>query len=244
MNKIHPTAIIGENVKLGNNNIISPFAVLEGNVRIGDNNFIGIGVNITNNVNIGNDNKIYNYVSIGNLGEMGSKGDIFNEQSKVQIGNNNTIREFSTINFPVRKSETTINNNCYLMSRTHVPHDATLMNNVVLATNSLIGGGCIIYDYAYIGLGAIVHQWINIGESAMIGLQAGITKNVPPFCVTVGVPGRIVNLNKVGAERRGFSNDEIIEASSKLKEILNNNYESDNPIIKTINNFIKNQTVK
>lgn len=239
MNKIHSTAIIGKNVILGDDNIISPNAVLEGNINIGNNNFIGIGVHITNNVVIGNNNKIYNYTSIGNLGEMGSKGDVYNENAKILIGNRNTIREFCTINLPVRKEATIINDNCYLMARAHVPHDAVIMNNVVMATNSIIGGGCVIHEYAYIGLGAVLHQWINVGESAMIGLQAGVIQDVPPFCIVVGAPGKVIKINKVGAERRGFSNENIIEATQNLNEILMRNYESNNPIVVKINSFLK-----
>ena len=220
LNNIHSSAIIGSNVKLGVNNTIGPNVIIEGNITIGDNNLIGVNTIISNNVVIGDGNKFIGAAFIGALGEMGTKGDIFLEDGLVIMGNNNTIREFVTVHSPVRKQTTKIGNNCYLMAKSHVPHDVEIGNNVVMATASLVGGGCVVHDYAYIGLGAISHQWISIGESAMIGLQAGVNVSVPPFCTVFGTPARIIGLNKVGAMRRGFSEQEVSEVEFNLKEIL------------------------
>lgn len=240
MNNIHPTAIIGAEVKLGENNTIAAHVILDGKISIGNNNFIGPNTVITNCVEIGDNNRIVGQCAIGSLGEMGTKGDIFVEDGKVIIGNNNVLREFITVNSPVRKKYTAIGNNCYLMARTHVPHDAELKNNVVMATNSLIGGGSVAYDYAYIGLGSITHQWVDIGESAMIGLQAAITKHVPPFCTVTGIPGKILKFNRTGAERRGFTTEILDEVDANFRSIIQGNYNTDNPIIKTITNHLNN----
>ncbi len=137
-NQIHKTAIIGNNVKIGVNNIIGPNALIDGKISIGDNNYFGPNSVIINNVIIGNGNRIDGSVSIGSLGEMGTKGDVFIEEGNVLIGNNNIFREFVTVNSPVRKASTSIGDNCYFMARTHIPHDADVRNNVVMATNSLI----------------------------------------------------------------------------------------------------------
>ena len=240
MNQIHKTAIIGPDVLLGENNTIGAYVILDGKISIGNNNIIGHNSVITNNVKIGNDNKIIGSASIGSLGEMGTKGDVFLEDGSVIIGNNNVLREFITVNSPVRKKYTIIGDNCYLMARTHVPHDAELKNNVVMATNSLVGGGSIVNDYAYIGLGSITHQWVDIGESAMIGIQAAVTKFVPPFCTVTGIPAKILKFNRTGAERRGFDIDILDEVENNFKHIINGVYVSNNPIIIIINYFIKN----
>lgn len=237
-NNIHSTAIIGDLVKLGENNTIGPNVVVMGNVTIGNNNIFGANSIISNNVIMGNDNRFAGFVSIGSLGEMGTKGDIFLENGKVIIGNNNVIREFVTINSPVRKETTSIGNNCYFMARTHIPHDAEIRNNVVMATNSLIGGGTIIYNHAYIGLGSIIHQWTNIGESAMIGLQAAVTKHIPPFCTITGVPAKILKLNRTGLERRGFAAEVLDEVDQNFKDIIRGKYESDNEIVVKIREFM------
>lgn len=237
-NNIHSSAIIGSNVRLGINNTIGPNVLIQGNVTIGDNNLIGVNTMISNNVIIGNDNKFTGAASLGSLGEMGTKGDIFLENGNVIIGNNNVIREYVTINSPVRKDKTIIGDNCYLMARTHIPHDADVRNNVIMATNSLVGGGSIIHNNAYIGLGAIVHQWTDIGESAMIGLQAAVTKHVPPFCTVTGVPAKILKLNRIGLERRGFNSEILDEVEQNFKAIMMGEYTSQNEIVIKIKAFL------
>jgi UDP-N-acetylglucosamine acyltransferase len=238
-NNIHSSAIIGNDVKLGVNNTIGPNVVIQGNVTIGDDNHIGINTMISNNVIFGNGNKLTGSASIGSLGEMGTKGDIFLENGKVVIGHNNVIREFVTINSPVRKETTSIGDTCYFMARTHIPHDAEVKNNVVMATNSLIGGGTIVYDNAYIGLGSITHQWTDIGESAMIGLQAAVTKHVPPFCTITGIPGKILKLNRTGLERRGFAAELLDEVENNFQQIILGEYFSSNEIVVKICQFFE-----
>lgn len=238
-NNIHSSAIIGNDVKLGVNNTIGPNVIIQGNVSIGDDNHIGVNTIIINNVIVGNGNMLAGSASIGSLGEMGTKGDVFLENGKVIIGNNNVIREFVTINSPVRKATTSIGDLCYFMARTHIPHDAEVKNNVVMATNSLIGGGTIVYDHAYIGLGSITHQWIDIGESAMIGLQAAVTKHVPPFCIITGIPGRILRLNRTGLERRGFAAELLDEVENNFQQIILGKYFSSNEIVIKICQFFE-----
>lgn len=237
-NNIHPTAYIGDNVTIGNGNTICANAIIEGDITIGDNNYFGSFTHITNNVIIKNSNKFFGQISVGSLGEMGSKGDIFNKDGIVRIGNKNVFREFITINSPVRRESTEIGNNCYFMARSHIPHDALIRNNVVMATNSIIGGGCIIESYAYIGLGSITHQWLTIGESAMIGMQAVNVKNVPPFCTVVGIPSKIVSLNSVGALRRGFPEEEVNELKKELAQIITNGSITKSSIGNMIKDFI------
>lgn len=239
-NYIHPTVYINPktNFVIGKGNYIGPNVVIEGDTEIGDNNKIGPGNFFFNKIKIGSNNIFVGGSSFGSLGEMGTKGDSYNSNNLVIVGNFNTFREYITVNFPVRKKYTLIGDRCYFMARTHIPHDAEVKNYVVMATNSLIGGGCMVDDYAYIGLGSITHQWCNIGESAMIGLQAGNTKHIPPFIIVTGVPSRILKLNIEGAKRRGFSEMVIDEASVNLKKILANEYLSENYIVAKINEFI------
>lgn len=239
-NNIHKTAIIGSDVIIGENNTIGPHVVIEGKVSLGSNNIIGPNTMISNNVKIGDHNRFVGNASIGALGEMGTKGDIFVEDGCVQIGNHNVFREFMTINSPVRKKITSIGNNGYFMARTHIPHDAEIKNNVVMATNSLVGGGSVVFDFAYLGLGSITHQWIDIGESAMIGMQAATTKHVPPFCIITGVPSRIFKFNRVGAERRGFDTAVLDEVDQNFQQIILGEYSGTNEIITKIKNFISN----
>ena len=208
-NNIHPTAIIEKGAIIGDNNTIFENVIIRKNVIIGNNNHIGPNSLLENIVNVGNSNKIYGFISIGTLGEMGLKGDTLPNNSEVFIGNNNVFREFITINFPVRKKKTLILNNCYFMARTHIPHDVHIGNNVVMATNSLIGGGCELNDYVYVGLNAHIHQWLNIGEGSLLGMSSATITNVPPFLIVVGIPSKIIKVNEEGLKRRNFSHNQI-----------------------------------
>jgi UDP-N-acetylglucosamine acyltransferase len=169
---------------------------------------------------------------------MGSKGDVIPEQGTVIIGNNNTIREFVNFNFPVRRPTSQLGNHNYIMARSYLPHDCQIANHVVVADNALMGGGCVLSDYSYMGLGSIMHQWLDLGESAILGLQAGVKEHVAPFCVVVGVPGRILKFNRVGAERRGFLKDEIDEVDAHFANIISGVYSSKNVIVNAIHSFI------
>lgn len=208
MQMIHETAIVGKDVKLGKNVSIGAYSVIEGNVFIGDGTEIKNNVNIKNNVKIGTNNKFYPFCSIGELGEMTSHGDVFVEDGFVEIGDNNTIREFVTVNSPSLSKKTKIGSNCYICARSHIPHDVIMGNNVNMV-NAVLGGHCIVDDYVFLGLCSVVHQKLRIGESAMIGMGAVVTKNVPPFLTVVGNPAKKLSFNKIGIRRRGFSDKDI-----------------------------------
>lgn len=123
------------------------------------------------------------------------------------------------------------------MSRAHIPHDAELEDFVVMATNSLIGGGCRVQKTAYIGLGSMTHQWIDIGEGAMVGLLASNTRHVLPYSVVVGSPSRILKFNKVGAERRGVSKEEVEYLEHNYQKVIEGDYSMDTPIVRLIKEF-------
>jgi UDP-N-acetylglucosamine acyltransferase len=240
MNQINNTAYIAKSVKLGDGNLISHNVVIEGDVIIGNNNIIGPGTYITNNVSIGDNNIFTGLSSIGLEGEMGTKGDILDLSKRVIIGNGNKIREFVTIHSPVRRDVTQINNNCYIMSRAHVAHDCVLESNVVLATNSILGGGAYVEQFAYVGLGSITHQWLEIGKYSMIGMNAVNTKSVIPFTTVAGIPSRIISLNAIGAKRNGFESDlkEIEQSGISINELFETSLNMpNNRIVTSIQRF-------
>lgn len=205
---IHKTAIINGNVKIGKNVSIGAYSILDGNIEIGNDTSIGNHVGIYNDVKIGKKNKIYNMVSIGTLGEMTFKGDTKPSDGLIEIGDQNTIREFVTIHFPSLSNRTKIGSKCYITSKSHIPHDAILGDHVIMA-HAVIGGSCIIQDHAFIGLNSVTHQGLVIGESAMIGMGSVNTKNILPFSVVVGNPSKFLRFNFLSAERRGLDSREI-----------------------------------
>ncbi len=205
-NIFEPGVIIGEDVSIGNNNIFKTGAIIDRKVSIGDNNLFS------------------NYVVIGSQGEMGLKGDIIPTGGCIEIGNDNKIREFVVISFPAKTLMTKVGNNCYFMARSHIPHDCKIGNKVTMAPNSVLGGGVHIEDFVFVGLGATTHHGLTLGEGSMIGMNAANVKCVPPFVTVIGVPSKILCVNKVGASRRGIPEELTNEVDKNLAGILNMSY--------------------
>lgn len=195
--KIEKSAIIGENVKLGKNNYIGHNTIIKGNVSIGDNNYIG------SNVIIGE----FTQHSV-NKYELNGYETIINDRS-VKIGSKNVIREFTTIHQPMN-TITVIKDNCYIMAYNHIPHDAIIENNVILANNIQIGGHTHIHEYANIGLSSVIHQKSTIGAYSMVGMGSVITKDILPFLTVIGSPAKSINkINEWGMKRYGITMEEI-----------------------------------
>jgi UDP-N-acetylglucosamine acyltransferase len=232
------SSVLCKNV--GTGNYFESNVFIAENVIIGSNNKFLNGTIIHNNVVIGDNNLFSNYSIVGSLGEMGLKGDIIPADGKVEIGNNNKIREFVVIGFPAKTFLTKIGDNNYFMARSHIPHDCIIGNNVVMAPNSVLGGVTQVEDYVFIGLGSSTHHGKKLGEGSMIAMQSANNKSVPPFMTVAGVPSKIKKLNRVGAERRGIDKFFLDEIEANLQEILNLNYfNPDNSIIVKIQDFIQ-----
>jgi len=204
MNRIHPMAIVDESVVLGTGNTIGPNAVISGNVRIGDNNWIGP------------------HAVIGTPGQVRGNphptpwcGDV--TSGGVVIGSDNIIREFATIHSSLG-GLTAVGSNCYLMAQAHVPHDATVENDVTLCNSVHLGGHTIVQRGANIGFGTAVHQYTVIGAGVMIGMNTVVKGNVPPFALFFGNPGRIRDANVVGLRRMGYK-DETISRISNIHKL-------------------------
>lgn len=195
MNRIHPTAIIGPGVELGRDNVIGPYAVILGPARIGNGNWIGP------------------HVAIGTPGEMRGGPHVAAWDGEMRgggtvIGDRNVIREFATIQAP-DVSQTIVGDDCYIMTKAHIPHDGQLGSNVTVACSVLIGGHGKVGDNANLGLGAVLHQGLVVGPGAMVGMGAVVTRNVPPFAIFFGAPARIHGANRVGMQRTGISEASI-----------------------------------
>ena len=187
--KIHDTAIIGKNVYIGDNVEIGPYTI------IGDNVEIGAGT------------KIYGHCSIGTPGE--SIHDLPNECAGVTIGKNCTIREFVTINSNLGTFKTSTGDNCYLMSKSHMGHDAILRDNVVLCTGAKIGGHSLIDDFTYVGLNASTHQHAIVGKYCIIGAMGFFKGRSPDAVSWMGLPAKPKKVNLVNLIRNINDPNEI-----------------------------------
>ena len=210
MNTIHPTAIIGKNVILGDNNIIKPYTIIEGNTVIGDNNVIGphviIGCPPTDTKHI---NREY-------------------RDSKVIIGNNNEIREFSLIEQPCYEESTVIENDVFIMQGVHVSHDVHLKNKSVITNTSVLAGIVKVLEGANIAMACTVNQYTVIGQYSIVATNAACMKNVKPF--SRYIPGKPLSVNKYAINKYGFMDyyDEIEQyvlsnippVSARIKSII------------------------
>ena len=218
---IHKTAIIDSNAKISKNVIIGPYSVIGSNVEIGENTEIQSHVNITGNTIIGKNNKIFPFASIGNIPQdLKFQG----EKTKLEIGNNNKIREYVSINPGTNAGGglTKVGNNCLFMVSSHIAHDCFIGNNVVLVNNVAIGGHAYLDDNAIIGGNSAVQQYTRIGKSAMIGGMCGVVKDIIPYGIAHGNRSVLQGLNLIGLRRKNIPNKEIITLSDAYKEIFKN----------------------
>jgi UDP-N-acetylglucosamine acyltransferase len=177
---IHKTAIIDPKSKISSNVSIGPYSVIGPDVEIDENTTIYSHVSISGHTKIGKRNKIYPFASIGNdPQDLKYNG----EETKLIIGDENTIREYVTINPGTvgDGGKTIIGNSCLFMISSHVAHDCLIGNNVIIANNVPLGGHVIIEDNVVIGGNSAVQQFTRIGKMAMIGGMTGVLHDVIPY---------------------------------------------------------------
>jgi len=218
---IHKTAIINSKAKISLNVKIGPYTVIGSNVEIGEGSEIQSHVSIMGNTKIGFNNRIYSFASIGNdPQDLKYKG----EETKLEIGNNNKIREYVTIN-PGTKGGgglTKIGSNCLFMVSSHIAHDCIVGDNVILANNVPLGGHAEIQDNVIIGGNSAVQQFTRVGKFAMIGGMCGVVRDIIPYGIAHGNRSILHGLNLIGLRRKNIPNKEIMILSDAYKEIFKN----------------------
>lgn len=216
-NQVHPTALVSTKARLGNNNIIGPYVTIEDDVLMGDDNTVLQGTILKNGARMGNKNTIHEYAVIAGLPQdLGFK----DTSTQVSIGNNNVLREYTTISKATSmETPTTIGNDNYLMNQVHLGHDCVLENNIIIAPGTGLGGHVHVGNRAFISGGVMVHQFVRIGTIAMIGGNSKIIKDVLPYMVTDGVPAEPYGPNVVGLRRAGYGSEDLRELKQCYKII-------------------------
>ena len=218
---IHKTAIIDSKAKISSEVNIGAYSIIGPNVEIDENTEIQSHVSIAGNTKIGKNNKIYPFSSIGNdPQDLKFAG----EETKLEIGDNNKIREYVSIN-PGTKGGgglTKIGNNCLFMVSSHIAHDCMVGNDVILANNVPLGGHAEIEDNVIIGGNSAVQQFTRIGKSAMIGGMCGVVRDVIPYGMAHGNRSVLQGINVIGLRRKNVPNKMIIELTDAYKEIFKN----------------------
>jgi UDP-N-acetylglucosamine acyltransferase len=213
--KIHPTAIVDPGARLGSNVEIGPYSVIGPQVVVGENTIIQSHVVIEGTVTIGNGNLIGHGTIIG-----GPPQDLSfspERKTRVEIGNDNVIREDCTIHRGSPEgSATRIGDNNFLMVGAHVGHNCEIGNNVVIANNCLLAGHVRVDDQAFIGGGSTFHQFMRVGRLVMVQGSSAFGKDLPPF-VMAAERNSVMGLNVVGLRRVGFSAKEREEIKAAFK---------------------------
>ncbi len=206
--RIHPTAVVDKNAKIGANVEIGPYCVIGPNVVLDDNVKIISHAIIDGHTSIGAETIIYPFASLGlSPQHLSYKG----EPTRLTIGTHNVIREHVTMHVGTTQGsmETKVGNHSFFMAGCHVAHDCIIEDHVILTNNVALGGHVHVGEYANIGGLSGVHQYVRIGKHAMIGGVTGVDKDVIPYALVMGNRARLNGLNIVGLRRRGFSRDDI-----------------------------------
>ena len=209
---------VSEKAKIGKNVQIEPFAVIYDDVVIGDNCYIGANVVIFPGARIGNNCRIFPGASIAAI-PQDLKFD--NEYTTVEIGDNNTIREFVTINRGTAASgKTVVGNNNLIMAYVHIAHDCVVGNNCVLANNTTLAGHITIEDYVITGGMSAIHQFVHVGQHSILAGGSLVDKDIPPYIKVGKFPASYCGINSVGLHRRGFSQEDINEIQAIYKIVF------------------------
>lgn len=207
---IHPTAIVQEGAKLGENVSIGPYCMIGANVRIGDNTVLKSHVVVEGHTTIGKDNTFYQFCAIGLPPQDRTYND---EPTETIIGDNNLFREGCTVHRATLKQDkkTVIGNNGYFMSTVHIAHDCHIGNNVTLASGCACAGHVTLGDFVQMGGQCGVTPFVTLGNGAFIGGASAVDKDIPHFCTAFGNRIRLKGVNIIGLRRRGHSKQEISE---------------------------------
>jgi len=220
MISIHPTAIVHPGARIDEDCNIGPYCIIGENVALGKGNILVSHVVIDGITTIGDNNKIFSYAVIGtDPQDLKFK----NEPTRLNIGSNNTIREFVTINRSNQiEEDTNVGDSNLLMEYLHIAHNCQIGNGCVIANAVQMAGHVHIADNAIIGGQTAIHQFVHIGAYAFVGGASAIKKDIFPFTRGQGNPYKTVGLNSVGLMRRGFSSETI----ALIKDMYNLFYRS------------------
>lgn len=209
---IHPTAIIHPQARVGADCEIGPYCVIGEHVELGDRCRLHSHVVIDGHTRLGRENEIFPFASIGlKTQDLKWKGGL----TRTEIGDRNTFREYVTVNSATGDGEATvIGSGNHILAYSHIAHNVTLGNHIIMSNVATLAGHVVVEDYAVIGGLAAVHQFCRIGKLAMIGGCSKVVQDIPPFMIADGNPAETRTINKVGMDRNGVSE----EAQTALRQ--------------------------
>jgi UDP-N-acetylglucosamine acyltransferase len=215
--RIHPTAIIDSAAQLHESVEVGPYSVIGPGVTVGEGTRIGPHVVLKGPMTIGCDNRIFQFASIGEVSQDLTARD--GDDTRVEIGNGNLIREFVSIQRGTLKDTgvTRIGDHNLFMNYVHVGHDCVFGNRGVFANGTQFGGHITVEDWVVLGGGTLVAQRCRLGAHSFAAGGAGITRDIPPFVLVQGNPAEPRGINLEGIRRRGFTAEDIAEIKQAYK---------------------------
>ncbi len=216
---IDSRAIIDPSAKISAGVTVEPFAVIGADVEIGENSWIGSHAVIKGPARIGKNNKIYSFATVG---EVPQDKKYAGEDTCLEIGDGNVIREYCTINRGTIQCGgiTRIGNDNWIMAYVHIAHDCTVGNNTVLANNATLAGHVTIDDYVILGGATLIHQFCSVGAYAFTAMGSVVPKDIPPYFMVSGHMAKSHGLNTEGLRRNGFSAETIKLLRSAYKTLF------------------------
>jgi UDP-N-acetylglucosamine acyltransferase len=205
---IHPTAIIHTGAELAADIEIGPFSIIGENVQIGKGTVIGASVIIEGRTRIGSNNRISPFACIGGAPQDKKYAG---EPTSVEIGNDNTIREYVTINRGTSQDSgvTRVGDNNWIMAYVHFAHDCQIGSNTIFANACQVAGHVQVGDWAILGATTLVHQFVQIGAHSFSAMGTFLQQDLPPYVMCAGNTAKPYGLNSEGLKRRGFSAEAI-----------------------------------
>lgn len=200
---IHKLAVVDSGAELGSDVEVGPFSVIGAGVEIGAGTKIESHVVIKGPTRIGRNNHIHQFASLGDAPQDKSYGG---EPTRLEVGDNNVIREYVTLNrgTPSGNGTTRLGNDNFMMAYTHMAHDCHVGDHTIFANAASLAGHVTVDDWVIMGGFAIVHQFCRIGAHSFCALGSVVFKDVPPYTTVSGNPARPHGINAEGLKRRGF----------------------------------------
>ena len=245
---VHPSAVIEPGAKIANDVSIGPFSFIGAEVTLRSGVEIKSHVVITGSTEIDQETVVYPFAVVG---EIPQDLKFSGEKTSLRIGKRNRIREHVTINTGTAGGGglTLVGNDCLFMAGSHIAHDVTIGDRVIIANSGAVAGHCVIEDEVIIGGLSGIHQFVRIGRGAIIGAVTMVTNDVIPFGLVQGPRGNLDGLNLIGLKRKGVERADITalraafqtlaqgegtfyNRAKKLKEEAKNEY------VDAITNFI------
>lgn len=219
--RIHPTAIVDPKAEIEDDVVVGPYSIIGPNVTIGKGCRLGAHVVMDGYTTIGKNNQFFTGAVVGSqpqdLKYQGGK-------CRLIIGDDNTVREYATINASTSEDDATrIGNGNLLMAYIHVAHECELHDGIVMANDATLAGHVTIEDKVILGGLCAVHQFVRVGKLAIVGGLSKVTKDILPYSMVDGHPAGWHGVNLVGLRRNGIPEDVRSDIKRALKIVCRSN---------------------